>query len=146
MADGCNWKFNSLKQRASLFNHLKYQNVIGEPLVNQCMVCIRNETCFWFVLSPKNIKKLLDYAVWVDTLLGTNISHQNSLFEGDVPFPVWWDMLVPWRVFTTLRTLSPYVLGTHPTRVVHPQKIETGEPPWWLYSTWRSRRTSIFRR
>ena len=28
----------------------------------------------------------------------TNISPEKSIFEGDVPFPVWWDMLVPWRV------------------------------------------------
>ena len=34
------------------------------------------------------------------TLQGTNISPQKWHFEDDFPFPVWWDMLIPWRVIT----------------------------------------------
>ena len=30
---------------------------------------------------------------------GTNISLTIGNFEDEFPFPVWWDMLVPWRVF-----------------------------------------------
>ncbi len=33
-----------------------------------------------------------------DTLLGINESPTQGTFEDDFPFPVWWDMFVPWRV------------------------------------------------
>ena len=35
---------------------------------------------------------------WFVTLLGTKISPTKAPFEDDFPFPVWWDMLVLWRV------------------------------------------------
>ena len=36
-------------------------------------------------------------------------------------------MLVPWRV-NNIETFSPYILGTHPTRVVHPKKKRPVNP------------------
>ena len=32
------------------------------------------------------------------TLQGTNISPKKWHFEDDFPFPVWWDMLISWRI------------------------------------------------
>ena len=36
----------------------------------------------------------------------SHISYQPALFEDDFPFPVWWDMLVPWRVRLPFLLLS----------------------------------------
>ena len=58
----------------------------------------------WCVFSTSKVKGTLSLlnsklkqTVWVDTLQGTNISHQKSLLKMIFLFP-WWDMLIPWRV------------------------------------------------
>ena len=48
-------------------------------------------------MSKENSCGYRSWLVHLITLLGTNISTQG-MFEDDVPFPVWWDMLFPWRV------------------------------------------------
>ena len=54
------------------------------------------------------------------TLQGTNISPQKWHFEDDFPFPVWWDMLIPWRVSHGVGVFSCFALRT--ITVVRPNK------------------------
>ena len=60
------------------------------------------------------------------TLLGTNISDispEKVHFEDDFPFPVWWDMWIPWRVYHDIKRRHSmrgfWAKNIHPTKVRH---------------------------
>ena len=67
-------------------SHIFYQK--GRPSVRVVKVAA------W----ESRMKGMVWLSIMDGTLQETNISPKNGTFEDDFPFPVWWDMLIPWMV------------------------------------------------